>query len=90
LQQSAMVDNQFRGLNMVIPIAIDMKTWWSSLAIDFPNDNIPVLNDKRDWKVTGNFLVQENSFAIQGAPSTFAFNDFEPWAMEVFLTMNNF
>lgn len=75
---------------MVIPINVDIKDWWDSLAIDFPDDNIPILNDKNDWKTTGNFLVQENSFAIQGAPSTFAFDEFQAWAMEVFNTMNNF
>ena len=75
---------------MVIPRNIGIKEWWDSLAIDFPNDNIPLLKDEKNWKVTGNFLVQENSFAIQGAPSTFAFNEFQPWAMEVFNTMNNF
>lgn len=75
---------------MMIPTGVKPKIWFASLVIDFPNDNIPILIDDNDWKAKGSVLAQENSFAIQGAPSTFGFNDFEPWAIEVFNTMNNF
>ena len=85
-----MADKQYRGNRMMIPTGVDAKTWFDSLVIDFPDDNIPILTDEKDWKAKGNVLAQEISFSIQGVPSTFGFNEFEPWAVEVFNTMNNF
>lgn len=75
---------------MVIPKGISEKNWFDSLVIDFPNDNIPILQNVLEWKKTGNFLVQENSFSIQGAPSPDQYEEFFPWAMEIFKTMSNF
>lgn len=75
---------------MVIPINIKAKAWFASLVIDFPDDNIPILDEDSDWKEKGNLLIQENSFAIQNAPPASRYRSFSPWAMEVFKTMNNF
>lgn len=75
---------------MMIPIGVTLKYWWDSLVIDFPNDNIPILDDEKDWKEKGSFLVQEIDFAIQNAPSSVLYEDPFDWAMDVYRSMNNF
>jgi hypothetical protein len=75
---------------MVIPLDIPLQKWADSLVIDFPNDNIPLLYNESNWRTWGNFLVEENSFLSNYAPSTKSFRDWKQWAMAVFLTMANF
>jgi len=75
---------------MILPISIDLKTWAASLVIDFPNDNIPFLDKEENWKEWGNSLVEENSFARNGAPGTQFFKNWKTWAQAVFKTMANF
>lgn len=74
---------------MMLPILTDLKTWSSSLIIDFPNDNVPILSDEKKWKLWGNTLIQENSFAENGAPGTEKFDDWQSWAQSVFKQMAN-
>ncbi len=74
---------------MIQPIRIDLNKWASSLVVDFPNDNIPILKND-DWKTWGNDLIQENSFYVNSAPSTFGYPDWNSWAKAVFYTMANF
>lgn len=75
---------------MMMPIHTDLKTWGSSLVIDFPKDNIPFYQEGDEWKEWGNFLIQENSFATNGAPGTVHFSEWEDWAMAVYKQMANF
>ncbi len=74
---------------MMLPINTDLKTWASSLVIDFPVDNIPLYKSDSDWRVWGNFLIQENSFSENHAPGTSMFNDWQEWAMAVFRQLAN-
>jgi hypothetical protein len=75
---------------MMLPINTDLKTWAASLVIDFPADNIPFYGAADDWKKWGTFLIQENSFVNNGAPSPRSFNDWQTWAQAVFKQMANF
>jgi hypothetical protein len=62
----------------------------SSLIIDFPKDNIPILKNDADWRNFGNMLVQENSFAINGAPSPNGFKDRTTWEQAIFQSMASY
>lgn len=75
---------------MMIPNDATLSDWAASLIIDFPQDNVPVLRDEKEWKLWGNLLIEENSFAINGAPGTSEYTDWKSWAREVFYSMNNF
>jgi hypothetical protein len=75
---------------MMIPKYCSLSDWASSLIIDFPEDDIPILTDESNWKNWGNILIQEDSFADNGSPSTLTFKDWKTWASAVFLTMTNF
>lgn len=66
-----------------------LEDWASSLVIDFPTDDIPSVWSG-DWRSFGNALAQCDSFLKAGAPGTFSFNEWKPWAMAVFQTMVNF
>lgn len=74
---------------MMLPVLVDLKTWAASLIIDFPTDNIPILSDEKKWKEWGNALVQETTFAENGAPETDQFNDWRTWAQFLFKQMAN-
>lgn len=74
---------------MMIPVFTTLKLWAASLIIDFPSDNIPILRDELLWKAWGDLLVQENSFSEQGAPSTNGYDDWKPWADEIYRVMVN-
>jgi hypothetical protein len=72
---------------MVLPERISLKAWAASLVIDYPNDNIPLLFNEKQWKDWGNLLVQEDSFSDNNAPGTGDFNDWQSWAKAVFYVM---
>jgi hypothetical protein len=75
---------------MMIPTYATLPEWAASLIIDFPSDNVPVLSDENNWKIWGNLLIEENSFAINGAPGTQAYSEWMPWAQDLFYAMSNF
>ncbi len=75
---------------MMIPNGSDLKRWAASLLVDFPLDNIPILTSDSDWERWGTLLIQENSFASNGAPPTRAYSNWQEWAMSVYKVMSNF
>jgi hypothetical protein len=62
----------------------------ASLVIDFPTDNIPIFTDEKDWVLFGNLLVQENSFAKNGAPSPNGFSSRTQWEQALFQSMSSY
>jgi len=79
---------------MMIPKNTRLDTWASSLVVDFPTDNVPqfypVKNDEKAWKQWASILVQENSFANNGAPGPSAFKNAIEWSQAVFKAMASF
>ena len=75
---------------MISPVNIAFPLWAQSLIIDFPTDNIPVYIEGHDWKLWGDFVSQEISFAKQGVPGTQGFEERMSWAMVVYNQMSNF
>lgn len=73
---------------ITIPEAITLSKWANALIIDFPNDNIPILEDETKWKEWGDVLIQENSFSRNGAPGTQNYSDWHAWAKAIFYTMS--
>lgn len=74
----------------MIPRNVNIYDWCSSLIIDFPADNVPILLDENEWKQWGNFLIEQKSFAINGAPTTGDYDDWQKWAQNLFAAMSNF
>ena len=75
---------------MMIPLNTTLSTWAASLIVDFPTDNIPILKDEKEWQKWGKLLIQETTFAENGAPGTSNFSEWKPWAQAVFNTMSNY
>jgi hypothetical protein len=75
---------------MVIPKNIALSYWAASLIIDFPDDNIPILLDEKDWRLWGDVLSQLNSFTVNGVPSTVGYDNFQDYAEGVYQAMLNF
>lgn len=76
---------------MIIP---SKKTSFSdfvcSVVNDFTKDNIPIFTDEKDWKKFGNFLIQENSFVENGAPSPHGFKTRTEWEQAVYQSMSSY
>jgi hypothetical protein len=75
---------------MMIPLGTTLSKWAQSLIIDFPLDNIPILQDEKNWKPWGNTVIQGNSFLKNAAPSPKTYKNPNDWAMDVFRAMANF
>jgi hypothetical protein len=75
---------------MIVPKDVTMKQFAASLVVSFPTDNIPFLDKEENWKQWGNRLIQEQSFADNGAPSTDGFSNKLIWAQALFKTMASF
>lgn len=74
---------------MIQPQFIDVQLWADSLRIDYPDDNIPQLQSEQDWKAWGDELVQCQSFILNNAPGTVAYDKWEEWANAVYFVMQN-
>ncbi len=75
---------------MIIPSGVSLKDFAGSLLIDFPNDNIPILSSDKDWKVWGSLLIQETSFANNGAPGPGLYKSPNDWTKALFKAMASF
>lgn len=74
---------------MMIPEMTDLKTWASSLLIDFPTDDIPFLNNDENWKEWGDQLSRCTTFMENNSPGTQYYSEWKSWAHRVFSCMNN-
>lgn len=74
---------------MILPIGINLTNWAASLIIDFPESNIPILTNEREWRRWADELVQDEVFLINNVPSSFSYKDWQTWASHVFYLMNN-
>lgn len=74
---------------MMLPEFTTLPRWAASLVIDFPEDQIPALDDESAWKRWGNVLVQETSFLVNNAPGTDGFKNWKDWAAAVYSVMTD-
>jgi hypothetical protein len=75
---------------MMNPKLATLKQWAASLIIDFPNDEVPLLQQEQDWREWGDALIQEGSFSRNGAPDTRLYQNWTDWAEVIFYAMANF
>lgn len=83
---------------MIFPEYIGLKDWFASLIIDYPQENIPLLENEDDWPEVGAALVSTGVFAKANVPSPFTiaegkkkqnFQDWTDWAKTMFIIMTN-
>lgn len=72
---------------MIMPIMIPLLEWANSLLIDFPDDNLPILEKEEDWKEWGENLKLSDNFS--NIPTTYGYDNFNDWAYEVYYIMEN-
>jgi hypothetical protein len=81
---------------MVIPEYIDLKYWAAQLIVDYPNENLPILDDEKKWPEWGAAVVGSGIFARNNAPSPFTisegrkksnFEDWHTWARALYIAM---
>lgn len=66
----------------LLPVNIDMVIWAQEMRNEYPNEDIPALYDKNDWKQWANYIRLSGSFADANAPMADGFADFRDWAMQ--------
>lgn len=74
---------------MMIPKHTTLANWAASLIIDFPDDDVPQLEDESKWREWGDSLVLSPTFAVNNSPDTKYFKDWEQWAQRVFDNLSN-
>lgn len=76
---------------MIIPTKdMSLETFISSVVVDFPFDNVCISTRPDDWKSWASSLIQENSFASNGAPIPNDYENMNQWAQAVFYSMASF
>ena len=83
---------------VVWPEYISLNNWGGALVADYPNENIPLLQDDKKWKEWGASVVETGVFAEKGVPSPFSievgvkkvsYDEWQEWAKTFYLIMNN-
>ena len=83
---------------IVWPEYISLKDWAASLAVDYPSQFIPHLEDENKWQEWGAVLCSTGEFAIAGIPSPLEsrtakqntdFKDWRSWAKIVYNIMQS-
>lgn len=81
---------------MVYPEYIDIKDWFASLIVDYPNEFLPILESEEKWQETGAIIAGNGIFARANVPAPFAleeghkkmkFASWQEWAKKVYLVM---
>ncbi len=75
---------------MIMPDSSSLSTWSSSVITDFPNDNVPILDDEEKWREWGDTISSCQTFATQACPATHNYEDWKSWAQDVYFSMSNF
>lgn len=70
---------------MMIPYGTNARDWFSSLLIDFPDSEIPILQKEEDWREIGNNIKMSADF--DEIPDTSAYNNWRDWAYDFYYVM---
>lgn len=72
-------------MSVTLPIGMDVLDWAATLALDFPRDDVPRLDDPSAWRQWAERLLQSPSFF--NAPRPDAYRDWQGWAEAVCLVV---
>lgn len=79
---------------MVRPKYINAKNWFSSLAVDYPNEQLPVLKSNKDWFNIASLISNRGDFKTAKVLSPAALGlsedneeDWVKWAEMCYLLM---
>lgn len=74
---------------MVLPEYITFFDWASTLQVDYPNGNVPIVNEDTDWQEWADRLLQSDPFDSAVVPEPNSFDDWRDWARWFVDVMNN-
>ena len=85
-------------IKVIWPHNITFKYWAACLVADFPNENLPIPDDERNWQEWGTIVAGTGVFqrATIPVPLSFkegtkkeVFTDWEKWAKIVYTIMSD-
>jgi len=74
---------------MVLPEMISFVEWAATLQVDFPNGNVPIIDDESEWQDWADRLLQTSPFDSAVVPDPSGFDDWRQWARWFVDVMNN-
>jgi hypothetical protein len=85
-------------IKVVWPFNINLKYWAACLVSDFPNENLPVLEDEKQWQEWGTIVANTGAFQRANIPAPLSFKeggrkevftDWEKWAKIVYTILSD-
>ena len=85
-------------IKVVWPEYIGLKDWAAALIVDFPNENLPILENEKEWQDWGVKVISTGVFAKGSIPAPFSvkegkksinFDQWQEWAKIVYNIMAN-
>jgi hypothetical protein len=85
-------------IKVVWPEYISLKDWAAALIVDFPNENLPTLENEEEWQEWGTKVISTGVFAKGSIPAPFSvqegkkatnFEKWQEWAKIVYNIMAN-
>lgn len=81
---------------VIYPHYISLKNWAASLAVDYPDAQLPVLKDEKKWQEWAAVVANTGAFYRGNVPFPFLikdgarkdnFQDWQQWAKAVYVCM---
>jgi hypothetical protein len=64
-------------IKVIWPVNINIKYWTACLIADFPNENLPSLDDEKNWQEWATIVAGTGVFQRAAVPSPLSFKDGE-------------
>lgn len=72
---------------MPLPYGMDLETWAHQMVECFPQDWIPVLRDKADWRRWAADFIDSPTFQRYRIPDPFQAKNWQEWAGSLVLAL---
>ena len=83
---------------VIYPEYIDLNYWAAQLVANYPNENLPILDNEDKWREWAMTVISSGTFAKVGIPAPFSikegskkeeFSTWQEWAKIVYTNMMN-
>lgn len=82
-------------IRVIWPERITLRYWANSLVADYYTENLPILDNEKDWQKWGALVAGTGIFLAASVPSPITigteskFKKWDDWAKTVYIIMSN-